>query len=724
MFPQAKDRVPIQSNPTVGLPVNISDEKARKTYESIIDPKKFCRVWLGVTPWEAQDRILDSVVANRKTAVKTVHSSSKTFTAAITTLWWLARWEKATVITTAPTKNQVEKLLWTEIHSIVNSPNCRYPFKDGSLSLTQLKMGPKRYALGFTTSVEKQDEGVKFQGFHNDHVLIILDEAPGVDPKIWKAIEGIMSSGDVRLLAIGNPTIVGGEFFNAFNSDRANWNCITISAFDTPNLKDIPGKNVKEKAKNLLSMTPDELATNIVPYLTSRYWVYEHIKTVGIENLDKNPFIQGRVLAEFPTQAEDSLFFLSWLDAAKLRPVDNTSFLMPNSLVRVTAGIDVAGPGEDETTLYIMAGSNILHSKFWTNRDPRGELLVELAPYQPYIDTVNVDSDGIGYYLARHIEDAKYPVSDVHVGAAPNDKEKFVNKKAELYWGLRMRAESGDLTGLVDDITIAQLTSIKWRTNARGQIEIESKEEARKRGIKSPDRAEGLMLANAPPSLHGLIDYWAQQADAMKTGIPVESSNVDKVYYDVSNQILGISFLGGNAVYHFLDVPQVVYQQMMQAESKGKYFINNIKGKYKCLESEAPPLPEGQIDLSGRGRIQDSTSLSEAQKHDAGWGDFFDKLKNKISLDTSNRNSYNPADPGKSSMSFSDSNNQNNDEIQAKSGIKTLGKVMVSPQCPSRCPNCKNAFVAEYAEGVWKCNHCGCHGVKDKMYVGGELVLL
>ena len=75
--------------------------------------------------------------------------------------------------------------------------------------------------------------------------------------------------------------------------------------------------------------------------------------------------------------------------------------------------------------------------------------------------------------------------------------KKFVNSKAEYYWNLRLMVQAGDLLGLTDEKTIGQLTSIKYSHNARGHIEIESKDELRKRGVKSPDRAESLMLANA-----------------------------------------------------------------------------------------------------------------------------------------------------------------------------------------------------------------------------------
>ena len=91
------------------------------------------------------------------------------------------------------------------------------------------------------------------------------------------------------------------------------------------------------------------------------------------------------------------------------------------------------------------------------------------------------------------------------------DSERFVNWKAELYWGLRMRLEAGHMAGLTDQKSIAQLAGLRYRHNARGQVVIESKEEARKRGVRSPDRAEALMLAFAPKvSVPQVLDTWEE----------------------------------------------------------------------------------------------------------------------------------------------------------------------------------------------------------------------
>ena len=74
------------------------------------------------------------------------------------------------------------------------------------------------FAIGIST-----DEVNRFQGFHSPHLLVLFDEALGVDPKIWEAAEGLHPH---RFLAIGNPLNPEGTFFNCFSSEL--WNKITI----------------------------------------------------------------------------------------------------------------------------------------------------------------------------------------------------------------------------------------------------------------------------------------------------------------------------------------------------------------------------------------------------------------------------------------------------------------------------------------------------------------
>ncbi len=434
------------------------------------DPVEFSRLAFGHDHWGVQAEILQSVARNRRTAVKACHSSGKTFCAADAVLWWITANPDGIAVTTAPTWTQVEKLLWGEIRKSVSVSRIPYP----APLKTQLDLGPNRYAIGLSTN-----EGVRFQGFHGK-ILIVIDEAPGVRPEIYEAIEGIRAGGDVRILALGNPTIASGPFYDAFTANREGWSLFTISAFNTPNLAGLD-------LEALLALSEDELDRNVRPYLTTRRWVKEKHREWG----PGHPLWESRVLGNFPKQSQDALISLTWLEDAQRRELRTDQDQLP-----FTAGIDVAGPGEDETVLVIRQGRNVVEMIAFPQQDPRGELVAALLPYQGRLELVNVDSAGIGWYLAQHLAEF-FPVQPVNVGTAPSDSERYVNLKAEVYWGLRMRFEAGDVAGIQDEKTIAQLSSLRYQHNARGQVVIESKEEARKRGVKSPDRAEAVMLAFA-----------------------------------------------------------------------------------------------------------------------------------------------------------------------------------------------------------------------------------
>ena len=449
----------------------------------------------------------------------TSHYEHNSFVAARAALWFLARYEESTVICTAPTWGQIEKVLWTEIHAaLVKS---KYPFpKALKTELSFASEGyPQRIAYGLSTSVTNQDEGVKFQGIHNRHVLIIMDEAPGVDPKIWQAMEGARASGDVHVLAIGNPTISSGPFHDAFIKGRGIWEPYTISAFDTPNFNDIPGfrgkqldkdNNVLEgsKLECLLKMTDADLNNNPIPYLTTRLWVKEMFYKYG----PGHPYWESRVEGNFPKQSEDALISLSWLEEAN---TDRRLQEKPGA-GKVNAGLDVAGGGSAETSLTIRRGPKILVHKQWPIEDPRGEIVALLAPFREELEAVNVDAVGIGHYICKHLEDLKFPAVPIIAQAPSSDSEQFKDIKAEFYWGLRLRLQQGDFSGLSDEITIGQLAGIRYKHNSRGQIEIESKEQAIKRGVPSPDRAESIMLAFGNQKLcYGVLELNKQEMAAV-----------------------------------------------------------------------------------------------------------------------------------------------------------------------------------------------------------------
>ena len=100
------------------------------------------------------------------------------------------------------------------------------------------------------------------------------------------------------------------------------------------------------------------------PELMSRYWVYEMYWKYG----EGSAFFESCVRGAFPTQAQDALYSLAKLEAARAKPGEQ----LDDGVSPVIVGIDVAGPGKDETVVSIRCGSSVVASKAWNERRSEG----------------------------------------------------------------------------------------------------------------------------------------------------------------------------------------------------------------------------------------------------------------------------------------------------------------------------------------------------------------
>jgi hypothetical protein len=110
----------------------------------------------------------------------------------------------------------------------------------------------------------------------------------------------------------------------------------------------------------------------------------------------------------------------------------------------------------------------------------------------------------VGHGFAQHLRDCRFPVEMINVAMAcesrpqlgENDPaRRFANQKAQFYQTLADAFERDQVEGLSDETTIGQLAGILYEIDSQGRIRIESKQQARARGVLSPDRVEALMLA-------------------------------------------------------------------------------------------------------------------------------------------------------------------------------------------------------------------------------------
>lgn len=460
------------------MPVSALAEADESTLAVVTrsDPAWWVREVLGAEPWAKQVAILESIRDNPRTAVRSGHGVGKSFIAARAVLWYLYAHPYSVVVTTAPTGRQVRKILWAELRQAFGA--AKVPL-GGTLLQTELNVDDKWFAFGFST-----DDGDSFQGPHAEHALVVLDEASGVDPDLWVAIDGILTSEHCRFLAIGNPTDPTGRFAQEFKT--AGTKKIHISVFDTPNFTAF-GITIDDIRNNSWQ---GKIGDKPLPYpaLTTPSWVADKFKRWG----EGSPLWDARVMGNFPAQGSDTLIPLTLIEKAQARTLEAKG---ANEL-----GVDVARFGEDETVIAHRRGPVVRLVHVGARQDTMettGHVVLQLR--ETGADVAKVDDVGLGGGVTDRLVELQEHVAPVNVGMAANDPERFANLRAELWWNLRERFREADIDIPPDDDDLAaQLASVKYKLTSKGQIQIESKADAKKRGVPSPDRGDAVVLAFAP----------------------------------------------------------------------------------------------------------------------------------------------------------------------------------------------------------------------------------
>lgn len=440
-------------------------------------PEFFVSAVLGSHLWSKQAEILNAVRDHRRVAVRSGHGTGKTKCAAFAALWFLMSYPQSRVITTAPTWSQVEQLLWREIRA--EHTNARIPL-GGVLSSTKLELGPEWVAMGLSTDVPE-----RFQGHHAEHLLLIVDEASGVDEAVYIAGEGFLTSANARILLIGNPTRNSGQFYRAFHSERDTWHRLSISAFDSP------------------TFTGERAPPSVASRLVTRCWVDEHRQLWGADS----PLWQVRVLGEFPTESENTVISLVTVEAAQAResvPSDGE----PPPVV----ACDVARFGADSTVIVTRQGNRvrIVHTSQGADLMQTCGAIIQTEEAlreghdRGYVRIV-IDDDGVGGGVTDRLREQGYTVEAFNAGGKPHDGEHYVNRRAEMWFsGRDMLEDSIDLDP--DEQLAAELVASEYKFDSRGRFQIEPKDQIKKRLGRSPDRADAVLMALTQPKRRLVAD--------------------------------------------------------------------------------------------------------------------------------------------------------------------------------------------------------------------------
>ena len=459
---------PDQQRNVLALAISKLKLRSAQAARPIGDPVAWVAERLGEHLWTKQAEIARSVAAHRRTAVQSCHGAGKSYTAARIAAWWLDTHAPgdAFVVSTAPTYSQVRAILWREIHRAHVKGHL-----PGHVNQSEWWIGGEIVGFGRKPSDYDPDA---FQGIHARAVLVLIDEACGVPKSLWDAASTLVTNEDSRILAIGNPDDPSSFFAQVCRVD-SGWSVLRIAASDTPNFS---GEDVPPEIK---------------PLLISPLWVEERRIEWGADS----PLYVAKVTGEFPAFASDAVVPYSW--AKQCQTLDAP---LPDD-GSVALGIDV-GAGGDQSVIRERRGNTA--GRQWSDHSADPEILVNLAMLalrETGASSINIDTIGVGYGVAGHLRDQcreaglEVDVVSINVAERAQDPTRFINLRAELWWQVGRdlsKDEAWDLAE-VDDGVISQLVAPKYSVARSGRIQVEAKDDVRRRIGRSPDDADALLLA-------------------------------------------------------------------------------------------------------------------------------------------------------------------------------------------------------------------------------------
>ena len=385
--------------------------------------------------------------------------------------WMLSTRIGATVIVSANSESQLRSVTWAEITKWLSMSINSHWFEVSATRvmpakwLTELverdlKKGTRYWGVeGRLWSAENPDA---YAGVHNyDGVMVIFDEASGIDDSIWSVTSGFFTENTPNRfwLAFSNPRRNSGYFYEAFHSKREFWKNRNIDA-----------RQVEGTDKNVYEQIIDEYGSDSVQ---------AHVEVYGM----------------FPNASDDQFISVNVVDEAMRREKykDNTA--------PIIIGVDPARFGSDSTVIAVRQGRDVIAIKRHKGDDTMetvGRVIEAIEEYQPAL--VNIDEGGLGAGVVDRLKEQRYKIKGVNFGNKAKNGMMYGNKRAEMWGDMREWLKSAAIP--TDRYLKSDLISPMMKPDSKGSIFLESKKDMRARGLASPDAADAIALTFAFPVAH------------------------------------------------------------------------------------------------------------------------------------------------------------------------------------------------------------------------------
>lgn len=416
-------------------------------------------------------------------SIRGPHGLGKTALAAITILWFaLTRdGEDWKIPTTASAWRQLEKFLWPEIHKWARrldwSKIPRDPFSGKELMTLSLRLSTgEAFALA-------SDNPALIEGAHAEHLLYIFDESKVVPDPTWDSAEGAFSVGDAYWLAISTPGETQGRFYEI--------------QMQRPGFEDW----------HVLHVTKDDV---IAAGRMDPEWAENRRNQWGE---DSSIYI-NRVLGDFCEMTENGVIPLSWVERSNEIWEASYDPFAPVHTIAVDVG---GGTGGDSTIIAELCYGGcfrpLIEIKYVVNPDIATMEIVDriaqvASAHSDTLRAIVVDAIGIGAGVAHRLRELGFPVVAFVANRKTEMRDKsgelgFANWRSAAWWVTRELLNPAENIRLglptdnfmAEEDLVGELTAPQSRIIGNGKIQVEAKDDIRKRLRRSTNRADAVIMA-------------------------------------------------------------------------------------------------------------------------------------------------------------------------------------------------------------------------------------
>ncbi|MBU8540191.1 terminase large subunit domain-containing protein [Falsiroseomonas tokyonensis] len=418
----------------------------------------------------------EAVAEAVQVAVASGHGIGKTALIAWIILWFISTRDHPQIVVTANTKAQLTSKTWRELAK----------WQKRAINGSWFQWSAEKFYLKghsetwFASAVPwTKEKAEAFAGTHEKHVLLVFDEGSAIDDAIWEVAEGAMTTAGAMWIVFGNPTRNTGRFRECWRRFAKRWFTMQVDSRDA-----------KKASKKQIQAWLEDYGEDSDFFRVRVKGQWPRAATSQFISEEDVAAAVARFKRRERLKREKALLLNIDPERVSLAVTDDVDPDEP-----LVLAVDVARYGDDHTVLLLRKGdiAKIIGRYNGLGTDQVKQLVIDaITEHRP--DATFVDGVGVGAGVVDELRALGYSVIDVNAGRKALNPKAYFNRRVEMYDRVRKWLRGG---GCIEETrTLTEgLTAVEYGFADRsGQLQLESKDDMKARGLPSPDEADALAM--------------------------------------------------------------------------------------------------------------------------------------------------------------------------------------------------------------------------------------